>query len=53
MVKGRVLLSGDAASKIELHKSLNWLLRRAPGIEPPAELRSTGLTARDGWNKSG
>ena len=50
VVKGRVVLSGDAASKIDLHKSLNWLLRRAPGIEPPAELRSTGLTSRDGWN---
>ncbi len=49
-VKGRVLLSGDAASKIDLHKSLNWLLRRAPGIEPPAEVRALGLTARNGWN---
>jgi hypothetical protein len=38
VVKGRVLLSGDAASKIDLHKSLNWLLRRAPGIEPPPEV---------------
>ena len=50
MVKGRVVLSGDAASKIDLHKSLNWMLRRAPGIEPPAEVRSLGLTARNGWN---
>ena len=50
VVRGRVLLSGDAALKIDVHKSLNWLLRKAPGIEPPAELRSAGLTARDGWN---
>ncbi len=50
VVKGRVVLSGDAASKIDLHKSLNWMLRRAPGIEPPAEVRSLGLTARNGWN---
>ena len=50
VVKGRVVLSGDAASKIDLHKSLNWLLRRAPGIEPPAEVRALGLSARDGWN---
>jgi thiol-disulfide isomerase/thioredoxin len=50
MVKGRVLLSGDAAPKIDLHKSLNWLLRKAPGIEPPAEVRALGLNARDGWN---
>jgi len=50
VVKGRILLTGDAASKIDLHKSLNWLLRRTPGIEPPAEVRALGLTARDGWN---
>ncbi len=41
-IKGRVILSGDAASKIDLHKSLNWLLRREPGIEPPAEIRALG-----------
>ena len=45
VVKGRVVLSGDAAPTIDLHKSLNWLLRRAPGIEPPAEVRSLGLNA--------
>jgi beta-lactamase regulating signal transducer with metallopeptidase domain/thiol-disulfide isomerase/thioredoxin len=52
LVKGRVVLSGDAASTIDLHKSLNWLLRKAPGIEPPAEVRSLGLSARDGWNNA-
>ena len=36
--------------KIDLHKSLNYLIRRAPGIEPPAELRSLGFDARRGWN---
>ena len=46
------MLSGDAASKIDLHKSLNWLLRRAPGIEPPPEVRATGLSAADGWNNA-
>jgi thiol-disulfide isomerase/thioredoxin len=49
-VKGRVVLSGEGASKIDLHKSLNWLLLRAPGIEPPAEVRALGFTARNGWN---
>jgi beta-lactamase regulating signal transducer with metallopeptidase domain/thiol-disulfide isomerase/thioredoxin/uncharacterized GH25 family protein len=49
-VKGRVVLSGDAVSKIDLHKSLNWLLRRAPGIEPPTEVRALRFTARNGWN---
>jgi thiol-disulfide isomerase/thioredoxin/uncharacterized GH25 family protein len=52
VVKGRVVLSGDAATKIDLHKSLNWLLRRAPGIEPPPEVRSSGLSAKNGWNNA-
>ena len=30
IVRGRVALSGDAAATIDLSKSLNWLLRRAP-----------------------
>jgi beta-lactamase regulating signal transducer with metallopeptidase domain/thiol-disulfide isomerase/thioredoxin len=50
VVKGRVRLSGDAASTIDLTKSLNWLLLRAPGIEPPPEIRSAGFTVADGWN---
>jgi beta-lactamase regulating signal transducer with metallopeptidase domain/protocatechuate 3,4-dioxygenase beta subunit/thiol-disulfide isomerase/thioredoxin len=49
-VTGRVVLSGDAASKIDLHKSLNWLIRRAPGIEPPPDLRVGGLSAQNGWS---
>jgi len=52
LVTGRVMLSGDAAAKIDLHKSLNWLLRRAPGIELPPEVRAPGLSARDGWNNA-
>jgi thiol-disulfide isomerase/thioredoxin/uncharacterized GH25 family protein len=52
VVKGRVVLSGDAAPKIDVHKSLNWLLRQAPGVEPPAEVRSFGLSAREGWNNA-
>ena len=50
IVKGRVVLSGDAAPKIDLHKSLNCLIRRAPGIEPPAEIRVARLHGRRGWN---
>jgi thiol-disulfide isomerase/thioredoxin len=36
--------------KLDLHKSLNWLLRTAPGIEPPPEVRGLGFTTRNGWN---
>jgi thiol-disulfide isomerase/thioredoxin/protocatechuate 3,4-dioxygenase beta subunit len=49
-VKGRVVLTGERASKIDLHKSLNWLVRKAPGIEPPPEFRSLGFDVRNGWN---
>jgi thiol-disulfide isomerase/thioredoxin len=49
-VTGQVVPSGDAASTLDLHKSLNWLLRRAPGIEPSAELRALGFDARRGWS---
>ena len=51
-VKGRVVLTGQAAMAIDLHKSLNWLLRKSPGIEPPAELRGLGFDARSGWNNA-
>src|SRR5262249_24414652 len=49
-VKGRVVLSGPSPKAIDLHQSLNWLVLRAPGVEPPPELRSAGFRARDGWN---
>jgi len=49
-VKGRVVLTGEGASKIDLHKSLNWLVRKASGIEPPPEIRSLGFDLRNGWN---
>jgi beta-lactamase regulating signal transducer with metallopeptidase domain/thiol-disulfide isomerase/thioredoxin len=49
-VRGRVVLSGDAASRIDLSKSLNWLVRRSPGIDPTEELRASGFTADRGWN---
>jgi beta-lactamase regulating signal transducer with metallopeptidase domain/thiol-disulfide isomerase/thioredoxin/protocatechuate 3,4-dioxygenase beta subunit len=49
-VKGRVVLTGEGAPKIDLHKSLNWLVRKAPGIEPPPEFRSLGFDVRNGWN---
>jgi beta-lactamase regulating signal transducer with metallopeptidase domain/thiol-disulfide isomerase/thioredoxin/protocatechuate 3,4-dioxygenase beta subunit len=50
-VTGRVVLSGEAPAKIDLlHKSLNYLIRKEPGIEPPAELQSLGFDVREGWN---
>ncbi|MEJ7638012.1 MAG: redoxin domain-containing protein, partial [Singulisphaera sp.] len=52
LVTGRVVLTGESAAKIDLPKSLNWLLRKSPGIEPPAQLRSLGFDVRGGWNNA-
>ncbi len=49
-VTGRVVLDGDAAPDIDLNYSLNWLLRKAPGIEPPDEIRDIGFDWRRGWS---
>jgi beta-lactamase regulating signal transducer with metallopeptidase domain/thiol-disulfide isomerase/thioredoxin/uncharacterized GH25 family protein len=49
-VKGKVVVTGEGASKIDLHKSLNWLVRKSPGIEPTPEFRSLGFDVRNGWN---
>lgn len=46
-VTGRVVLSGDAASKIDIRKSLNRLIRRTPGIEPPPDMKGLTMSARD------
>jgi thiol-disulfide isomerase/thioredoxin len=51
-VTGWVVLSGAGAATIDLHKSLSWLVRRAPGIEPPPELRALGFDARRGWSNA-
>ncbi len=49
-VTGRVVIAGDANAKIDLHQSLNYLVRKQPVIAPPAELRSFGFDVRKGWN---
>ena len=51
LVTGRVVPSGDPALKLDLRRSRNHLVRREPGIEPPAGLRSLGFDPRRGWNR--
>ncbi len=51
-VTGRVIPSGDPAMKIDLHKSLNYLIRKGPGIEPPPEVRGLTVHPRDGWGNA-
>ncbi len=50
LVTGRVVPSGDPAPKLDLRRTRNHLLRREPGLEPPAEFQSLGFDARRGWN---
>jgi thiol-disulfide isomerase/thioredoxin len=51
-VTGRVVTTGGGAANLDLHKSLNFLLRKGAGIEPPAEFRLAGLDARPGWSNA-
>jgi peroxiredoxin len=51
-VTGHVRLAGDAARQIELHYSLNYLLRMVPGIEPPESVAKLGFDWRGGWSPS-
>ena len=51
-IRGRVALNGDAAHDIDLNYSLNWLVQKAPGIEPPAVIAGQEFDWRRGWNDS-
>jgi hypothetical protein len=49
-VQGRVVLTGEGAPTMDrLPMSLNRLLRKSSGIDPPAELKPLGFDARGGW----
>ncbi|HZZ28931.1 MAG TPA: carboxypeptidase regulatory-like domain-containing protein [Pirellulales bacterium] len=50
-MKGQVKLAGEKADNFDLNWSLNYLLRKAPGIEPPAELSNTEFNWRYGWSE--
>jgi peroxiredoxin len=49
-VTGRVVLSGDVRRQIDLKYSLNYLLRKTAGVEPPPELAAKGFDWRRGWS---
>jgi beta-lactamase regulating signal transducer with metallopeptidase domain/thiol-disulfide isomerase/thioredoxin/protocatechuate 3,4-dioxygenase beta subunit len=49
-VTGRVKLKGEHATDFDLNWSLNHLLRKTPGIEPPEEIRGFGFDWRRGWS---
>jgi thiol-disulfide isomerase/thioredoxin/uncharacterized GH25 family protein len=51
-VTGHVVPTGGGTANLDLHKSLNYLLRKGAGIEPPAEFRLAGPDARAGWSNA-
>jgi thiol-disulfide isomerase/thioredoxin/uncharacterized GH25 family protein len=50
IVTGRVVLTGATPGAVDLHKSLNYLLHKKRGIEPPPEVGEPGFRVEDGWN---
>jgi RNA polymerase sigma factor (sigma-70 family) len=49
VVKGKVTLTGKVPDDLDCTYSLNYLVRRAPGIAPPAAIANLGFDARNGW----
>ena len=47
---GKVKLTGKVPADLDCTYSLNYLVRRAPGIAPPAEIAKLGFDARKGWH---
>ena len=50
MVRGQVKPAGDLAAKLDMNYCLNYLLKRAPGITPPAPIARAGFDWRNGWS---
>lgn len=49
IVKGKVKLTGKVPANLDCNYSLNCLVERAPGIDPPPEIARLGFDARKGW----
>jgi hypothetical protein len=52
IVKGKVKLTGTVPADLDCTYSLNYLVPRAPGIEPPPEIARLGFDARKGWQEA-
>jgi RNA polymerase sigma factor (sigma-70 family) len=50
-VSGKVKLTGSVPSDLECTYSLNYLIRREPGISPPPEIAKLGFDIRKGWRE--
>jgi thiol-disulfide isomerase/thioredoxin len=51
VLKGRVRLTGKIPSDLDCSYSLNYLVRRAPGIAAP-EIATLGFDVRHGWREA-
>ncbi len=49
VVTGKVKLIGKVPADLDCKYSLNHMVRREPGIAPPAEIAAAGFDARKGW----
>jgi RNA polymerase sigma factor (sigma-70 family) len=52
VVTGKVKLTGKVPADLDCTYSLNYLVRREPGIEPPPPLARLGFDVRTGWRDS-
>jgi RNA polymerase sigma factor (sigma-70 family) len=48
-VTGRVKLTGKVPADLDCTYSINYLVRREPGIAPPADVAAAGFDIRKGW----
>jgi thiol-disulfide isomerase/thioredoxin len=48
-LKGRVKLVGNVPSGLDCRWSINYLIRREPGIKPPDSIGQLGFDVRNGW----
>jgi thiol-disulfide isomerase/thioredoxin/protocatechuate 3,4-dioxygenase beta subunit len=48
-VTGRVKLTGPVPADLDCNFSINYLVRRAPGIAPPEHVAQLGFDIRNGW----
>ncbi len=46
---GQVKLTGKVPADLDCTYSINYLVRREPGIAPPPEVAAAGFDARKGW----
>jgi uncharacterized GH25 family protein/thiol-disulfide isomerase/thioredoxin len=52
VVNGKVRLTGKLPANLDCSFSLNYLVRREPGIPLPADLAGLGFDDRKGWNEN-